>query len=135
MLHEISNIKQQPRDQVRRWFNDNDMDLFVWFSRQGPVGFQLSYNKQTNEKAICWSNENGFQHYSVDPGEVEPIKYKMSPLYSSDGDFDTYSIARAFLHNSEHIEVALADFIYARLLEYPGIIEKHSNQDAASSNF
>ena len=135
MLHEISNVKPQSRGQVRRWFTDNDMDLFVWFSRQAPVGFQLSYNKQTDEKAICWGNENGFQHYSVDSGEVEPIKYKMSPLYSSDGDFDTYAIARAFLHNSEHIETTLADFIYARLLEYPGASKKHPDQDAASSNF
>ena len=134
MLHEISNVKQHSRRQIKRWFADNDMDLFVWFSTQAPIGFQLSYNKQTEEKAICWESGKGFQHYSVDSGEIEPIKYKMSPLYSKDGDFDTYAIARAFLHNSEHIEATLADFIYARLLEYPGSNEKHPDQDAASNN-
>ena len=134
MLHEISNIKQHSQRQIKRWFADNDMDLFVWFSAQAPIGFQLSYNKQSNEKAICWESGKGFQHYSVDSGEIEPIKYKMSPLYSSDGDFDTYAIARAFLHNSEHIETTLADFIYARLLEYPEPNEKQPDQDAASNN-
>lgn len=135
MLHEISNVKQKAQWQSRRWFTDNDMDLFVWFSRQAPAGFQLSYNKQTSEKAICWVIENGFQHYSVDCGEVEPVKYKMTPLYSPDGNFDTYAIAKMFLHNSTHIDSTLADFIYAKLLEYPGINEKHLNQDAASSSF
>lgn len=135
MFHEISNVKQKSQVQLRRWFTDNDMDLFVWFSRHAPIGFQLSYNKQIGEKAIYWEIDNGFQHYSVDSGDVEPIKYKMSPLDSIDDDFDTYTIARAFLHNSEHIETTLADFIYARLLEYPGPGEKHSNRDAASSSY
>ena len=135
MLHEISNVKQKSQGQLRRWFTDNDMDLFIWFSRRAPIGFQLSYNKQTDEKALCWETGKGFKHYNVDSGEVEPIKYKMSPIYSPDGDFDSYAIARAFLHNSEHIEATLADFIYARLLEYPGSGEKHPDRDAASNNF
>lgn len=134
MLHEINNVKQKSRSQFRRWFTDNDMDLFVWFSKQAPVGFQLSYNKQTDEKALCWESEKGFQHFSVDSGEVEPIRYKMSPIYTSDGDFDTYTMARGFLYNSEHIEASLADFIYARLLEYPGPGERHPDRDAASDN-
>jgi len=133
MLHEISNVKQRP--QLRRWFADNDMDLFVWFSKQAPIGFQLSYNKQDDEKAICWEIENGFHHYSVDSGEIEPIKYKMSPLYSPDDDFDRRDIARAFLHNSENVEANLADFIYTRLLEYPGPGEKWLDRGAVSSNF
>ena len=135
MLHEISNVKQKARSQDRRWFTDNDMDLFVWFSRLNPIGFQLSYNKQSNEKAVCWETDKGFQHYRVDSGEIEPIKYKMSPIYAAEDDFDTYAIAREFLHNSEHIENTLTDFIYARLLEYPSTNEKRLNQDFVSSKF
>ena len=135
MLYEINNVKRRPQDQFRRWFANTDMDLFIWFERQVPVGFQLSYDKQTDEKAICWKIENGFQHFSVDSGEVEPLKYKMSPLYSADGEFDTRSIARAFLRNSENIEASLADFIYARLLEYHGPGKRWPNRDAVSSNF
>lgn len=135
MLHEISNVKQKSQWQFRRWFTDNDMDLFVWFSRQAPAGFQLSYNKQSSEKAICWENVNGFQYYSVDCGEVEPMKYKMTPLYSPDVIVDTYAVAKMFMHNSTCIEVTLADFIYAKLLEYPGINEKHPDQDAASNSY
>ena len=134
MLHEISNVKQKARDQNRRWFTDNDMDLFVWYSRLTPIGFQLSYNKQSYEKVICWEIDKGFQHYGVDAGEIEPIKYKMSPIFAADGDFDTYAIAREFLHNSDHIETTLADFIYAKLLEYPGANEKRSSRDFVSSN-
>ena len=135
MLHEISNVKQRPHGNYRRWFTDSDMDLYVWFKRQVPLGFQLSYHKLTCEKAVSWESEKGFSHYTVDSGEVEPIKYKMSPIYSENDDFDTYAIARSFLHNSEHLEATLADFVYARLLEYPGPSKKHSNQDAASSSF
>ena len=134
MLHEISNVKQNSRNQSRRWFTDNDMDLFIWFSKQAPIGFQLSYNKQADEKALCWESKKGFQHYSVDSGEIEPIRYKMSPIYTSDGDFDSHTMATSFLYNSENIDASLADFIYARLLEYPDPNERRQGPDAVLNN-
>ena len=119
MLQEISNIQQKNQGKFRRWFTDSNMDLFVWFSHQVPVGFQLSYNKQTDEKSICWDTETRFQHYMVDTGETEPMNYKESPMLLFDDDLDIFTVAPEFLRRSEKIETSLADFIYARILEYP----------------
>ena len=43
-------------------------------------------------------------------------------------------IARGFLAASEALDPALADFIYARLLEHPGFSSARSDQDNLSSN-
>lgn len=132
MLKEISNIQQKAQGKFRRWFTDNNMDLFVWFSQNTLISFQLSYNKQTDEKSICWDAETRFQHYVVDTGETEPLNYKESPMCLFDDEFDINSVAPEFVHRSSQIEQSLAEFIYARLLEYPKHLETHSYQDAAS---
>ena len=134
MIREIKNVKQKVHGQFRRWFTDEDMDLFVWFKNHVPVSFQLSYNKQGQEKAICWNTEDGFQIYTVDNGESNPLEYKMTPLYQPDIDFRSHEVARSFLLKSEYLEPSLADFIYARLLECPQHGNKHLSQDAVSNS-
>lgn len=134
MLQEINNIQQDTQDKFRRWFTDNNMDLFVWFSQNAPVCFQLSYNKQSDEKSICWDAETRFQHYVIDTGETEPMNYKETPMCLFDDEFDLYSVAPEFLRRSEHIEPSLADFIYARIMEYPHHDRTHLNQDAVLSS-
>lgn len=122
MLREITTTRTF-KGARRRWFSDSHMDLFVWFKSQAPVHFQLTYNKQYNEHAICWDRHTGFSHNRVDDGEKCVTEYKMSPLITSllsqDDTYSTASLARAFLEACENIDPTLADFIYARLLEYP----------------
>ena len=134
MLQEISNIQQKAQGKFRRWFTDNNMDLFVWFSHNVPVGFQLSYNKQADEKSICWDAKTRFQHYTIDTGETEPLNYKETPMCLFDDEFDMDSVAPDFLHRSAQIESSLAAFIYERIMEYPHHQGTHSNQDAVLSS-
>lgn len=134
MLHEISTIKHKSYSQLRRWFSDKDMDLFVWFVRHVPVGFQLSYDKQTLEKSVYWDGENGFQHYAINLGEFDSNEQNMPPLRLSDDNIDIFTIARNFLNNCDHINTSLADFIYARLLEYPYQNETHLDQGVVLNN-
>lgn len=136
MLREISNIKKEARNQSRRWFTDNDMDLYIWFSEQIPIGFQLSYNKKYTEKALSWSYKSGFSHHIVDSGENRSLRYKMTPFtYLSNDNFDAYTTARNFLRNCDSVEASLSDFIYARLLEYPGRDRKQTSQDVALNSY
>lgn len=129
MLREISAIRHNSYRTTKRWFTDPDMDLFIWFKDLVPVRFQLSYNKLGDEHAINWHSENGFSHNRIDSGEsFDPLKYKMSPILLADDDFDAFTTARNFLMASENIEESLADFIYARLLEYPGLHARHLSQ-------
>ena len=118
MLREITTVRSFSHDR-RRWFTDSDMDLYVWFRNQMPVQFQLSFNKQYEEHAISWDNNKGFNHSKIDNGEDRSGRYKMTPILVDDGDFDCLSLARHFLQQSDYLEPTLADFIYARLLEYP----------------
>ena len=134
MLREISFLRQNGALRKKRWFTDSDMDLFVWFTRQVPVRFQLSYNKRDREHAINWNSETGFSHNRVDSGETYPDNYKMSPILLKDGKFDATDTARKFLMASEDIDATLADFIYARLLEYPNHYANVSDQDSVSKN-
>jgi len=118
MLREITTVRSYSDDR-RRWFSDADMDLFVWFRNQMPVQFQLSFNKQYEEHAITWDYNKGFIHSKIDDGEGRPGRYKMTPIMLDEGNFDCNTLARHFLQQSELLEPTLADFIFARLMEYP----------------
>ena len=118
MLREISTVRAHTRNK-KRWFSDSDMDLFVWFRNQMPIQFQLSYNKQYREHAISWDNNSGFRSSRVDTGEQRSGRYKMTPLLVGNDEVDCRLLAREFLQHSDNLEPTLADFIYARLLEYP----------------
>lgn len=97
--------------------------------------FQLSYNKQGHEQAITWNTETGFTHNRVDTGEqFSHFTYKMTPILVADGAFDATTVACNFLRASENIEASLADFIYARLLEYPARAANYSVQGSASTD-
>lgn len=133
MLREIRPVLQNSRPAIRRWFTDADMDLFIWFNNQVPVKFQLSYDKRELEHAISWDSERGFIHSRIDDGEDWPNRYKMTPLMAGNGRFDAGRVARNFLMASEFMDPTLADFIYARLLEYPGFRLKHSGRGEIST--
>lgn len=133
MLREISSTRQNSEHTTKRWFTDSDMDLFIWFNHETPARFQLSYNKRALEHALTWDIKSGFNHYRVDDGEQQSLfKYKMTPILLADGEFDAATVARSFLRSSENIEESLADFIYARLLEFPGQLAIHSAREPAS---
>ena len=118
MLREITTLRYRG-DNRRRWFSDADMDLFVWYRNQVPVQFQLAFDKQHQERAISWDTDRGLSHSRIDDGEGRPARYKMTPILVDDGDFDCMRLARQFLARGEYLDPMLADFIVARLLEFP----------------
>ena len=134
VLREITAIRQKPSDPQRRWFTDADMDLFIWFRNQVPVRFELSCGKGGIENSISWKRDTGFSQHWVDDGENRPGKYKMTPILLGQTEVNIRQVARDFLAASETMETALADFIYARLLEYPGLRPDRSDQDNLSIN-
>lgn len=134
MLREITAIRQNSSEQQRRWFTDADMDLFVWFCDQVPAGFQLSYGKGGIEDSISWKRDTGFSHHWVDDGENRHGRYKMTPIMLGQPALNIRQIARSFLAASEDLDPALADFIYARLLEHPAFRQEHSDQDNLSTD-
>ena len=118
MLREIHSARQNhPHRTIRRFSNAN-MELYVWFKTRNPVGFQLCFDKTQREDCINWHIKRGFSRLQMN-AEAEHIKYRLSAYTSSQSDFDVTAIASEFLRASEQLDVALADFIFARLLEFP----------------
>ena len=124
MLREISRFRNYGGHANRRSFTDSDMDLYVWFKDQVPERFHLTYNKQGHTRSISWNNENGFDRWRFAQAEALAamlgFPHLLESLYINEaGDIHTTIVANRFLHSSEKITPWLADFIYARLLEYP----------------
>jgi len=120
MLKEVDEVRQIPGDARRRVFSSEDLDLTVWIDeRDGITGFELCYDKETNERAVRWSREEGFLHQKVDDGENRPGRYKSTPILVPDGVFPAQRISRLFQENSRDIDQSFVKFIYRKLLEYP----------------
>lgn len=124
MLQEIASTHRANHRKPKRWFTDANMDLFVWFEEQRPVCFQLSYKQQQQEHSISWHINAGLSHTL--------INHQTS--YPANDDFNPSHIARDFLRASNNIETALADFIFARLIEYPHQLDIRPNQAIAAKD-
>ncbi|MDH3343073.1 MAG: hypothetical protein OEM07_05050 [Gammaproteobacteria bacterium] len=135
MLQEIASTHRSSHRKPKRWFTDSDMDLFIWFEKQRPVCFQLSYDKRQHEHSISWHIDAGFSHSSIN-AETRHTKYQQPKSSSSTGEpnFNSRYIAREFLLASQHIQTSIADFIFARLIEYPDQSDKCPDQSPASKS-
>ena len=73
MLREIEGVAEEPRTH-RRWFHDDEFDLFVWQTNRGDVTlFQLCYGVAPAERALVWHREGGFFHDGAGPGNPPEI--------------------------------------------------------------
>ncbi len=61
MLKEILGVADDPPAR-RRWFHDDDFDLFVWQAEGELTLFQLCYGADSSERALVWNNSRGFFH-------------------------------------------------------------------------
>ena len=116
------------------------MDLYVWFKDQVPERFHLTYNKLGHTRSISWNNEIGFDRWRYAQAEALAAMLGFPHLFESlylqeTGDVRATILANRFLHASENIAPWLADFIYARLLEYPERSAIRISQGAALRSF
>lgn len=59
MLREILEVAKEPGEH-RRWFHDDDFDVFVWQSQSGKVTrFQVCYSIGLDERALVWHQHAG----------------------------------------------------------------------------
>ena len=140
MLRENSSFRNYGGCGDRRSFTDSDMDLYVWFKDQVPERFHLTYNKQGRIDSISWNNETGFDQWRF--ARVEALAAMLGfantfdSFYMHDtGNIHASKLANQFLHSSENIAPWLADFIYARLLEYPDRNAMRISQGAVLRSF
>jgi hypothetical protein len=118
MLKEIANPRQNS-DESRRVFTDEFFDLYVWYSENNHIaGFQLCYDKGNFERALTWTEQNGFSHMKVDDGEGPETTYKMKPMLVTDGIFDNKPIASRFHYEASSIDKTIYDFVYDKITHF-----------------
>jgi len=116
MLREITPSRQVPGEPRRRWFTSSNIDLFVWLSENElPSGFQLCYDKQHREHALTWTENTGFSHMAVDPGESRPARYKGAPLLVANGAVDAARILQEFRRESQAVPPEYAQMVERKL--------------------
>ena len=140
MLREIPGFRNYSGSANRRSFTDSDMDLYVWFSNGAPARFHLTYNKQGSCHSVSWNYESGFRQKHNSQVEALAVMLGLTHIlddfYLQDNVGTHISqLASSFLHSSEKIAPWLADFIYARLLEYPARNAMRINQGAVLRSF
>lgn len=109
MLKEFYPLRQEPGPNKRRWFEDEDMDLIVWYDKEGAIhGFQLCYDKSGEEHALTWKKDEGVFHNRVDDGDRRPGR-KMSPVLVTDGLFPAQRVEERFREQSTGIDDAVRD--------------------------
>ena len=118
MLREMPNTRQIQGEPRRIWFNDNSMDLVVWYEDDVIIGFQLCYDKQGVEKALTWKKKTGYMHDQVDDGEGRPGKYKSTPILVMDGVFQANIVSDSFKEQSAEIDSEIVKFVTTKLNEY-----------------
>lgn len=140
MFRETSRFRNYGGLANRRCFTDSDMDLYVWFKDEMPERFHLTYNKQGYTRSISWNNDNGFDRWRFAKAEALATMLGFPNLFEElylreAGEIRAAKLANQFLHASDNIAPWLADFIYARLLEYPERSAIRINQGAALRSF
>jgi hypothetical protein len=119
MLREIRNVKEIPGQGVRRWFNDEHLDLFVWYDADGRIiGFQLCFDKDTrDERALTFTEDAGYSldHVATEASVCDLGSLVMVPA----GEFSCRPLIEKLGERGERLERSLYDYLRKKLEEYP----------------
>lgn len=125
MLTEINNIKQYESNKYRRWFQNEFFDLYAWQqpgdNNSEPLGFQLCYEKNGEQRALRYSPEAGYKHEGVDAPEDKPGR-AMTVIFVADGVFNVDEIGARFARDAIHLPEVVREFVLTRIREYSGVI-------------
>lgn len=123
MLREVLIVEQSEPSLKRRWFESDYFDLFTWQDLGGTfVRFQLCYDVELNERALVWSNLEGFYHDGVDHGDGGDRRGQ-APIFVSDGKFDSGTVVPRFEREAAQVPSDVRDFVLARMREH--LIDLH----------
>lgn len=119
MLLEIRNIVQRSLEKRKRWFHDDDFDLYVWQAPDDEVlELQLCYERGTRfERALTWKRGIGYANYAVDSGEATATE-RRTPLLYSGGRFGGWAVREKLAGAVDRMEPAIAAFVLDKVAEH-----------------
>ena len=126
VLSPRSEPPEPTREPNRRWFSNEDYDLFVWFDELGAIRkFELCYDCSDVERALTWSPLGGYRRWRVDTGEATGLNYDMTPiLVPDDAEFPKDRVTAAFAQAANTVEPTILSFVVQRLQDVP-LSEQH----------
>lgn len=120
MLVEFHGVKQEKGAATRRrWFQDEGMDLIVWFAQDNPEGYQICYRgEDQRERALTWRSGQGFTHARVDTGDTRPDK-NLTPILVKDGAVPWQRVQAEFSERAAALEPAIRDWVLGTFANPP----------------
>lgn len=120
MLREIRNIVQRSLTRRKRWFHDDDFDLYVWQAPEGDVlELQLCYERGTSrERALTWKRGIGYANYRVDAGEKDPAQQKSAAILVGGSQFGGWRIREKLVGAAQDLDREIADFVLDKVAEH-----------------
>ena len=113
-LREIKVSRQDDPAVIKRWFESEFFDLFLWSSASAPFHMQLCYGKPRHERAVSWREGFGYFHDGVLSNSPGDIVAKTSILQAG-GAFDFTQVNARFLQESQGLETELRRFVLEKL--------------------
>jgi hypothetical protein len=116
-MKEFTKIRQDDRG-FRRLFYDDSFDLYVWYTAPGgPItGFQLVYNSKDMQKALTWTEKEGFIHTGIDEGDRKLIN--QTPMLVQDGVFEYDNVYERLIAHMAGLESDIQALVTAKMKEY-----------------
>lgn len=116
-MQEYTRIRQEDNG-FRRLFFDEMFDLYVWYSYfQGPIiGFQLVYTHDDMQKALTWTEKEGYSHTGIDEGDRKLIN--QSPMLIQDGVFQYEFVYAELVQRMHNLEPDIRDLVVEKIEAY-----------------
>lgn len=118
MLIEPSKMTRRDGGYRRRWFTDEDMDLYLWLDDDGELArVQLCYDRRGNQRVLSWAREHGYRHDRIDDGEGVAGKAR-TPILVLDGHCDIDAVLVRFRAAAGALDRDLFECVDAWLLGF-----------------
>jgi hypothetical protein len=115
MLREAK-AKQNRGEPRRRWFRDEDFDLYVWYLADGAfAGFQLCYDKQNDEHAFTWF-AGVATHHRVDDARGS-MQTGRTPILVAGRSLEAATLCEAFDAASTKLDPEIRAYVLKILAE------------------
>jgi hypothetical protein len=123
---------QHPNDRRRRWFQNKELDLIVWYEPDDTIfGFQMTFNHKSRDHTLTWKKNYPLLKLNcVDRGTKTPFK-NQSPLLLQNGYIDIKPILNEFIDKSILLDLMLRETVQIKLEQY--ILSTQINKESELS--
>jgi hypothetical protein len=112
VLREITGMTQDDPANVRRWFHDDDFDLFVREADGELTAFELCYGLRSQERALVWARDRGYFH------DGEASEDFIGAGLADGGPLEADPVIARFTLSAGGLPRALRNALDARLREF-----------------